>query len=89
MQPVINTNIKLFRLVLGLTLEEFVRPLGVSKALISRVENGKEPGAGLVAKICDIYHIKPDRIYAAEFLAILQGQGLQIQPPGRREVRKS
>jgi transcriptional regulator with XRE-family HTH domain len=74
MQTAVNTNIKLFRLLLGRTLEEFVEPLGVSKALISRVENGKIPGADLIAKICSAYGIKPDRIYADEFLAILQGQ---------------
>ena len=79
MQQAISNNIKQFRLILGLTMEDFGSRLGVSKSHISRIEGGIEPGAVLIERICEQYGIRPDRIYATDFLAPVRNTEGQIQ----------
>lgn len=78
MKNVIGNNIKSFRLILGRTLEEFASEIGVDPSYISRIENGsRNASSEVIQKICSIFGITANQIYATDFLAVLKNKGIK------------
>ena len=59
----VNLNMRKLRIKAGMTQRELGEKIGLDHRSISAYENGHyEPGASVIIKYCDVFHITPDEL---------------------------
>ena len=62
-----SLNIKLLRMILGRTQEEFGKLIGCTGPYICQIENNeREVKAGLIERICEAYGVRPKRLFEGD-----------------------
>ncbi|MGN0728239.1 helix-turn-helix domain-containing protein [Treponema sp.] len=80
LSEILGSNIRRYRLKLGMTQEEFSRKIGLTSIGLSKIETGKSwPKKETLAKCVEIFNIKPFQLFTETNEDFIRYRGIVIE----------